>query len=136
LKKDYITGDDYMKRRTLTISAVIIIMAGVYIITPGYFKNGNADITDYSVSADGTEMTIKVEASSGHIRKVAESQQHGGRLYLDSYYAFGGFNGTIGAKDEYTIQLDEDTEMIAVYRNTNCYEPVLEKNADGKWERA
>ena len=125
-----------MKRRTLTISAVIIIMAGVYIITPGYFKNGNADITDYSVSADGTEMTIKVEASSGHIRKVAESQQHGGRLYLDSYYAFGGFNGTIGAKDEYTIQLDEDTEMIAVYRNTNCYEPVLEKNADGKWERA
>ena len=31
---------------------------------------------------------------------------------------------------------DEDTEMIAVYRNTNAYEPVLEKNADGKWERA
>ena len=125
-----------MKRRTLTISAVIIILAGVCIIAPGYFKNGNADITDYSVSADGTEMTIKVEASSGHIRKVAESQQHGGHLYLDSYYAFGGFNGTIGANEEYTIQLDEDTEMIAVYRNTNCYEPVLEKNADGKGERA
>lgn len=125
-----------MKRRTLTISAVIIILAGVCIIAPGYFKNGNADITDYSVSADGTEMTIKVEASSGYIRKVAECQQHGGHLYLDGYYAFGGFNGTIGAKDEYTIQLDEDTEMIAVYRNTNCYEPVLEKNADGKWERA
>ena len=125
-----------MKRRTLTISAVIIILAGVCINAPGYFKSGNADITDYSVSADGTEMTIKVEASSGHIRKVAESQQHGGHLYLDSYYAFGGFNGTIGANEEYTIQLDEDTEMIAVYRNTNCYEPVLEKNADGKWERA
>ena len=125
-----------MKRRALTISTVIIILVGVCIIAPGYFKNGNADITDYSVSADGTEMTIKVETSSGHIRKVAESQQHGGHLYLDSYYAFGGFNGTIGAKDEYTIQLDEDTEMIAVYRNTNCYEPVLEKNADGKWERA
>ena len=125
-----------MKRRTLTKSAVIIILAGVCIIAPGYLKNGNMDIVDYSVSSDGTEMTVQVEASSGHIRKVAEYQQHGGHLYLDSYYAFGGFNGRIGEKDEYTIHLDDDTEMIALYRNTDCYEPVLEKNADGEWERA
>ena len=62
-------------------------------------------------------------------------QQAGGKLYLDPYYAFGGFNGSLGARSLYTLLLEDDTTVIALWRNENCYEEVLRKNADGAWER-
>lgn len=80
-------------------------------------------------------ITVGVSTSIGYIRKVSEHQQHGGKLYLDCYSAFGGINGSWGATSEYTIQIDEDTEMIALYRSADCYDPVLEKDANGEWQR-
>ena len=124
------------KRKTIiTILAIIIALTLSYLIAPGFSKQGNAFITDYSVSEDGTEMTITVgvATSVGYVRKVSEHQQHGGKLYLDCYSAFGGINGSWGAKSEYTIKLNEDTEIIAIYRSANCYDPVLEKDEDGRW---
>lgn len=117
--------------------AVIIALMTMYLVAPGFTKMGNVFIVDFSVSEDGSEMTITVGVSTsiGYVRKVSVHQQHGGKLYLDCYSAFGGINGSWGAKNEYTIQLDEDTEMIALYRSHNCYDPVLEKDANGEWQR-
>ena len=117
--------------------AVIIALMTMYLVVPGFTKMGNVFIVDFSVSEDGSEMTITVGVSTsiGYVRRVSVHQQHGGKLYLDCYSAFGGINGSWGAKNEYTIQLDEDTEMIALYRSPNCYDPVLEKDANGEWQR-
>ena len=117
--------------------AVIVVLSAAYLVAPGFAKMGNVYITDFRVSEDGSEMTITVGVSTsiGYVRKVSVHQQHGGKLYLDCYSAFGGINGSWGAKNEYTIQLDEDTEMIALYRSPNCYDPVLEKGANGEWQR-
>ena len=125
------------KKAAVIVLAIIVALAGLYVIAPGFTKQGNAYIVDYSVSEDGTEMTITVGVSTsiGYIRKVSEHQQHGGKLYLDCYSAFGGINGSWGATSEYTIQIDEDTEMIALYRSADCYDPVLEKHANGQWQR-
>ncbi len=124
------------KRIVFITLASIVILAALSVIVPGFTKQGNALITDYSVSEDGTEMTITMGVSSsiGYIRKVAVHQQHGGKLYLDCYSAFGGINGSWGAKNKYVIQLDEETEMIALYCSADCYVPVLEKNANGEWQ--
>ena len=123
------------KKAVVLVLAILIALTAVYLIVPGFSKQGSAYIADYSVSEDGTEMTITVGVSSsiGYIRKVAEHQQHGGKLYLDCYSAFGGINGSWGAKTEYIIQIDEDTEMIALYRSPNGYEPVFEKAEGGEW---
>lgn len=72
----------------------------------------------------------------GYIRDVKVHQQHGGKLYLDCYSAFGGLNGSIGAKDTFSFELNDDTTIIAIYRNSNAYEEVLVKAADGSWLRA
>ena len=124
-------------RITIIALAVVIALTAIYLFAPGITKMGNAYVADFSVSEDGSEMTITVGVSTsiGYVRKVSVHQQHGGKLYLDCYSAFGGINGSWGAKNEYTIQLDEDTEMIALYRSTNCYDPVLEKDANGEWQR-
>lgn len=91
----------------------------------------------YSVSGDGREITldIGVAASRGYIRKMEISQQMGGKLYIDCYSAFGGINGRIGAKNSFTLPLDEDTEIIGIYRNKNAYQEVLHKDEDGIWRR-
>ena len=117
--------------------AVIIALMTMYLVVPGFTKMGNVFIVDFSVSEDGSEMTVTVGVSSsiGYVRKVSEHQQQGGKLYLDCYSAFGGINGSWGAKSEYTIQIDEDTEMIALYCSADCYNPVLEKDANGEWQR-
>ena len=77
---------------------IIFALTGFYYIAPGFSRNGNAYIAEYSVSEDGREMTIKVGvfSSIGYIRKVSVHQQHGGKLYLDFYSAFGGINGSVG----------------------------------------
>ena len=124
------------KYKKVAVTALLIFIALIasYVIVPGFTKQGNAYIADYSVSEDGTEMTITVGVSTsvGYIRKVSEHQQQGGKLYLDCYSAFGGLNGSIGAKREYVILLDADTEMIALYRFSDCYESVLQKDENNE----
>ena len=115
--------------------AVLIAATAFYLIAPGFSKMGNVYIADYAVSEDGTEMTITVAVSTsiGYVRKVTEHQQQGGKLYLDCYGAFGGINGSWGAKHTHTIRIDADTGVIALYRSANCYEPVLIKDENGEW---
>jgi len=126
-----------MKKIIIISVLVIIAIIGTYLISTGFLKESQAYISDYTVSADGSEMTIDVgvATSMGYIRKVSVHQQEGGKLYLDCYSAFGGLNGSWGAKSTYTIPLDENTTTIALYRNTNCYEVVLEKDSVGVWQR-
>ena len=78
---------------------------------------------------------ITVASSMGYIRKASIHRQEGGKLYLDFYSAFGGMNGNIGAKNEYTIPLNEETNIISIYRKSNCYEEVLVKSDDGSWQK-
>lgn len=126
-----------MKKGAAIACAVIAALVLAYFIGTGFLKVSSAHIVEYSVSADGREITLQVSVSTsmGYIRKAAVHQQGGGKLYIDFYSAFGGLNGSIGAKTRYTLPLDEDTEIIAVYRGENCYEEALRKDGDGVWRR-
>ena len=126
-----------MKKKTLCIIAVVLLLAAAYFIGTGFIKNASAYVEDFSVSEDGTAITLRmgIGSSMGFIRDLSIHQQHGGKLYLDPLSAFGGLNGSIGAKDTFTIPLETETSSIAIYRNVNCYEVILEKGDDGIWRR-
>lgn len=126
-----------MKKAVAVILAAVIVLAGVYFVGSGFLKATDVFIEDFAVSEDGAIMTLTlgVAGSAGSVRKAAIHQQQGGKMYLDCYYAFGGFNGSIGAKKEYEVPLDADTEIIALFRNENCYEEALKKDEDGNWQR-
>ena len=115
---------------------VVLVVCGVF-FGSGFVRNGGVYLEDYSVSEDGTEITLElgVASSAGYLRKAAVYQQASGKLYLDCYAAFGGVNGSVGAQTTYKIPLDQATQSIALYRNSDCYEVVLEKNAEGIWQR-
>ena len=116
---------------------IVLVLGALYVLGSGFTKAGSAFIQDYAVSDDGTSMTITVgiSGSVGYIRKVSVRQQEGGKLHLDCISAFGGINGSIGAKSEFVIPLDENTNTIGLYRNGNTYEVVLERDASGEWNR-
>jgi hypothetical protein len=119
------------------VLAVALLLTAAYLLLPGFEKAGNVYISDYTVSDDGGTMTIKVgiATSMGYIRDMQVHQQHGGKLYLDFYYAFGGLNGDWGAKSEFVVSLNADTKSIAVYRNADCYQTILQKDENGRWQR-
>lgn len=126
-----------MKKKLIVILAAVISLLGIYFFGSGFAKQGGVFISEYSVSPDGSEMTIQVGVASsiGYIRKVSAHQKEDGKLYLDCYSAFGGINGSIGAKSTYTIPLNEDTKTIGLYRYNNTYEDILEKDRNGEWQR-
>ena len=123
------------KKIAIAVIAVLVVFLISFIGT-GFLKNGSAYIDEYAVSEDGSEITldISVASSAGYIRTATVHQQEGGKLYIDCYSAFGGFNGSVGAKNRFTLPLEEDTTIIGLYRNANCYEEVLQKDADGVWQ--
>lgn len=127
-----------MKKIVFASIAAVLVLAAIYFVGSGFVKNTSVIINDYHVSADGKEITldIGVASSVGYIRDVKIHQQYGGKLYLDCYSAFGGLNGSIGAKESFTFELNDDTDIIAVYRSANAYREVLVKAEDGSWQRA
>ncbi len=126
-----------MKKTIIIIASVIVLVFLVYFVGSGFVKNTSAFIEEYSLSDDGKQITIRfgVSSSVGYIRNAAVHQQHGGKLYIECYSAFGGLNGSIGAKDSFTYDLEEDTAIIALYSGDDCYEEVLYKSDDGTWQR-
>ena len=126
-----------MKKKIFVAVAIVIALVCIYFIGSGFIKNSSACIGEYSVSEDGTEITmnIGVASSVGYIRKVEVHQQENGKMCIDCYSAFGGINGRIGAKTVFTLSLNDDTNMIAIYRGNNHYEEVLQKDTSGVWQR-
>ena len=125
-----------MKKKVFVAIATVLALIVMYFVGSGFMKNTSAIINDYRVSADGKEITLNIGVASsiGYIRDVKVRQQYGGKLYLDCYSAFGGLNGGIGAKESFTFELNDDTTIIAIYRNSNAYEEVLVKAEDGSWQ--
>ena len=125
-----------MKKKMILVLISGVLLFFLYFFGIGFTRNPSAYIRSYELSDDGREMTIQVgiSTSAGYVRKVQVYQQQGGRLYLDCYRAFGGVNGSIGAKSTYIIPLDENTETIALYRNVNAYQEVLKKDSNGQWQ--
>lgn len=128
---------DHVKKKTVLLIGLITVVFFICFIGSGFMKNAFVTVEKYTVNADGTEITIhtSVASSMGYVRKVSIHEQQGGKMYLDFYSAFGGMNGRIGAKNVYILPLKVETESIGIYRNSDCYEQVLVKDADGIWKR-
>lgn len=127
-----------MKKKISIIAGTILVLFMVYVFGPGFRKETSCFVEDYSVSEDGREITLQmgVASSVGFIRKVSVHRQGGNRLELDCYSAFGGVNGSIGARRTFTVPLTADTDVIALYKGNYHYEDVLVKDLDGIWRRA
>lgn len=126
-----------MKKILIIIGIIAVILFLSYFVGFGFQKLSSAYILNYEVAEDGSQMTVRIinASSIGFVRKAVVRKQQDETLYVDCYHAFGGLNGKIGACDTFTFSLDASVTKIALYRNANYYEVVLEKDENGVWNR-
>ena len=127
-----------MKRKVIFITAMIVILIATFLISTGFIKRTDVVLFDYIVAEDGSAIGLDVQVSSsmGHIRGFKDN---GGGIkphYLTFYSTFGGLNSSLGAKNSFILEMDDDDTEIYFSRPNGGYELVLIKNVDnGKWER-
>lgn len=113
-------------------AAVLIVLAVCFLILGG--RRDDVVITEYSVSADGGEMTLKagVAGSAGYLRKAKVRYDDEHKTVLVDFYSTFGINNPVGAEDTFVIPLKPDSENI-LFNRGNDYYAALAKDADGRW---
>lgn len=128
---------NHLKKCMLLSAAIMAALCLLYFFGTGFLKNTSVYISSFTVSEDGTQMDLRLMVSSsvGYLRKAVVHSQENGELLIDCYSAFGGINGSIGAKNEFSFSLSPETAMISLNRGAGQYEALLYKDADGIWQR-
>ena len=129
-----------MKFKTIAavVLAVILLMVLIFCIGTGFMKRTDVVLLDYSVSEDGTQLTLRtgIVSSMGYTRGFTDE---GGGIkphYLVFYSTFGGLNSSFGAKNEFVLELGADDTEIYFNRPGGGYELVLQRDPDtGEWIR-
>ena len=113
-------------------AAVLIVLAVCFLILGG--KRDDVMIEDFSVSADGSEMTLKagIAGSAGYLRKAKVRYDDEYKTVMVDFYSTFGINNPVGAEDTFVIPLKPDSENILFNRGNNYY-AALAKDADGRW---
>ena len=121
------------KKKTLIISIIVIalIVISLFVVSGG--TRTDVFLKDFKLSQDGKTMTLKVGVSSsaGYIRKMKGTS--GSMNYYFTFYSTFGINSRLGAKDTFTIDIDNNVDEIYFYTGSKGYKKVLELNDDGEW---
>lgn len=120
-------------RKVIFVVMIVILTAAMGFLCLGG-KRDDVMIEDFSVSADGSEMTLKagIAGSAGYLRKVKVRYDDEYKTVLVDFYSTFGINNPVGAEDTFVIPLKPDSENI-LFNRGNDYYAALAKGEDGQW---
>ena len=120
-------------RKVIFVVMIVILTAAMGFLCLGG-KRDDLMIEDFSVSADGSEMTLKagIAGSAGYLRKVKVRYDDEYKTVLVDFYSTFGINNPVGAEDTFVIPLKPDSENILFNRGDNYY-AAFAKGEDGQW---
>ena len=125
------------KKIFLTIAVIVVLMLLMFICT-GFRKRTDVVLFDYSVSEDGSEISLEIQVASsmGYIRGFKDKGGGVKPHYLTFYSTFGGLNSSFGSINEIELELSRDNTEIYFNRPGGGYELVLMKDiATDEWIR-
>lgn len=120
-------------RKVIFVVMIVILTAAMGFLCLGG-RRDDVMIEDFSVSADGSEMTLKagIAGSAGYLRKAKVRYDDEHKTVLVDFYSTFGINNPVGAEDTFVIPLKPDSENI-LFNRGNDYYAALAKDADGRW---
>lgn len=127
-----------MKKKIIVSIAIIILLIASFLIGTGFLKRTDVVLGDFTISEDGSEITLNVGVASsmGYIRNFKDKGGGVKPHYLTFYSTFGGLNSSFGSKNTFTLELIPDDTEIYFNRAAGGYELVLVKNEEtGEWIR-
>ena len=119
---------------------VLIVIALSIVVGSGFDTRGDVVLGSFRETADGRAVTVEVDVTSsmGSVRSTSEMQTEDG-LFVKFYSAFGGYNGSLGARDSFDLTVPDDCCAIYFYREGGTggeYDLVLRRaDASSDWER-
>lgn len=131
-----IKGGLCMKKKLSIIIVVLLLLGGAYYFGLGFLPATNVVVTDFEVSEQQDSMTIQtsIATSAGYTRSVKNVSDDPEKMMLKFYSAFGGVNGSIGAKSEFDLPISPECEEIYVLLYDD-YKLLIAKNpTTGEWE--
>ena len=126
-----------MKKKLSIIIVILLLLGCAYYFGVGFLPATNVVVTDFEVSEQQDSMTIQtsIATSAGYTRSVKNVSDDPEKMMLKFYSAFGGVNGSIGAKSEFDLPISPECEEIYVLLYDD-YRLTLAKNpTTGEWER-
>lgn len=128
-----------MKRKiSISILAALFLLVVLWMAGTGLQTRNDVILTDYSISADGTQITLHTctASSMGYIRGFRDTGGGVKPHYLTFYATFGGLNSPLGSVDSVILELSPGDTEIYFSRPDGGYELVLQKNPEtALWER-
>ena len=120
-------------RQVIFVVMIVILTAAMGFLCLGG-RRDDVMIEDFSVSADGSEMTLKagIAGSAGYLRKAKVRYDDEYKTVLVDFYSTFGINNPVGAEDTFVIPLKPDSENILFNRGDNYY-AAFAKGEDGQW---
>lgn len=126
-----------MKKKLSIIVVILLLLYGGYYFGLSLIPATDVGISDFKVSEKQDQITVYtfVLSSVGYTRTVKDVSDDPEKMKLQFYPAFGGINGSIGAKDEFDLPLSPECKEIYVLLYDD-YRLTLAKNpTTGEWER-
>ena len=127
-----------MKNRIIAVIVILAVLVALFFVGTGFQKRMDVILVDYSVSEDGTEITLDVgiPTSTGYIRGFKDNGGGVKPHYLTFFSTFGGINSPIGAEHSFQLELTSDDTEIYFNRPEGGYELILVKDEEtGQWLR-
>ena len=124
------------KKILLGILAVVLLMGVLFLVGTGFAKR-EVYLAEYTVSEDGRTLTfsVGVPTSMGYVRGFTRKQVQG-LQYLTFYSTFGGPNSRFGAKQTFTLTLEEQDQEILFNDAQDGWNPVLCREMQtGAWKQ-
>lgn len=113
------------------------VSVGILFVLPGFQKRTDVYLQDFSVSGDGSAITVQTFTigSMGFIRAM-ETKQIGNEIHCSFYSCFGGLNSGLGAKSRFEIRLEDSAKSAEsiYFDRTHFDQLVLKRDAGtGVW---
>ena len=120
-------------RKVIFVVMIVILTAAMGFLCLGG-RRDDVMIEDFSVSADGSEMTLKagIAGSAGYLRKAKVRYDDEYKTVMVDFYSTFGINNPVGAEDTFVIPLKPDSENI-LFNRGNDYYAAFAKGEDGQW---
>ncbi len=127
-----------MRKKIIVVIAIILALIVGFLVGTGFQKRTDVVLFDYSVSEDGTIISLGVQVSSsmGYVRGFKDDGGGVKPHYITFYNTFGGLNSSFGTVNTFVLEVEPDDTEIYFNRPNGGYELVLVKDEEtGEWLR-
>ncbi len=124
-----------MKKKKVIIPIIIILLIALSVfLGTGFQKRTDVFLVDYTKNSDSITLNVGVSSSMGYVRDISVKTEDKSKV-ITFYPCFGGLNSSLGAKNEFEIDVPSNCEKIYFFSGDDNYNLVLVRDKRGIWSK-